>query len=90
MFTNTNPPWLQNQSTRQHVVMDEEDNCYETSDRHRGYTVVSQKMVSCIEKSQNKMITFQRTFVDQQQNELALIDNNLSHLKETLSVFDVG
>ena len=88
MFTSTNQPWLQNQSTRQNVKMDEEDNSYEMSDTHRQYTFVSQRTVSCIEKNQNKMITFQRTFLDQQQNEFALIDNNINHLKENLSVFD--
>ena len=88
IFTNTNYPWLQNQSTKQHVRMDEEDNSYEATDTHRQYTFVSQRTVSCIEKNQNKMITFQRTFLDQQQNELALVDNNINHIKENLSVFD--
>ena len=89
MFTNTNTPWMHNQTTRSHVFMDEEDNGYDTIDSHKHTMVVSQKMVSCIEKSQNKMITFQRTFVDQQQNELAIIDNEINHVKENLSVFDL-
>ena len=89
MFTNTNSPWMQNQTTRTNVFMDEEDNGYDTIESHKQYTVVSQKMVSCIEKSQNKMITFQRTFCDQQQNELANIDIEINHVKEKLSLFDL-
>ena len=27
MFTNTNPPWMQNQTTGPNAYMDEEDNC---------------------------------------------------------------
>ena len=89
MFTNTNTPWMHNQTSRSNVFMDEEDNSCDTIDSHSQYTIVSQKMVSCIEKSQNKMITFQRTFCDQQQNYLANIDNDINTIKEKLSIFDL-
>ena len=89
MFANTNQPWMQNQSSRPNVFMDEEDNGYDTIDSYKQCTVVSQKMYSCIEKSRNQMITFQRTFSDQQENYLANIDNEINAVKEKLSLFDL-
>ena len=84
-----NPFLFTNQTTRPSAVMDEEDNDLEDTNSHKQYTFVSQKMVSVIEKSQSKMISFQKTYCDQRQNDLALIDREQSHIKESLSVFDL-
>ena len=51
--------------------------------------IVNQKTVSCIEKSQKKMIISQRTFFDQHQHALANFDVDLNHVKEKQSLFDL-
>ena len=51
--------------------------------------IVNQKTVSCIEKSQKKMIISQRTFFDQHQHALANFDVDLNHIKEKQSLFDL-
>ena len=70
-------------------LMDEEPNTPEACNKFSEITFVNEKVVSCIEKSNKKMVTFQNRYSYERQNDLAVFDKEISQVKETLNLFDL-